>query len=344
MVNVLRNFYEELKDKYWVIGLIIGIISMVLIWDRLQDFVRIPLLVVVILLVGYLIYLSFIRKYLKIPILFEESSNNAEGLFKDFIMKTKLDNNSKNVSKYIKSHLYFCPFSTPRNSKDLNDWKEAWNELVKSWESLDNELTGTHIAIDGWEYHIFPHVVLPLSFALGASIGLRCPLNLYHFQNKNYYMVLKIPSRNALFPDKPPSINPPEVIPEHFSTSKEKLILYIFVSERHKNEIKFDAHPDHKDADNVALYYSAIKPDKDWLPYVQWIIKKANELTGKYKNIDICAAVPSVIAFALGMAFSRTPKIRICHWTGSEYIPVFSLETIEKEYPLNEKEKRLPFT
>ena len=345
----LKLFLENLENTapIKIFGICLIMIGMY-VW--LTTFLTIHQSVLIILLfIAIVIIVALWKTICKnpavIPIMFDESSEGAERLFNDFIMKSGIHNHFKRVNDYITSRLYFYPSSNPRNSKDIMDWNKAWNELLKPWESMDEELNGKHIAVDGREYNIFPHVILPLSFALGASIGLRCPLKLYHFQNKNYYCVLKIPSRDALFPEKLPSISPPDIIPEKFSKSKNKLILHIFVSERHKSEINFDAHPDHENADNIALYYSALKPDKDWLPYLQWIVKKINdELAVKYDKIDVCLAVPSVIAFALGMAFSRKSRITVCHWTGNEYLPVFSLESIEKEYPLDKEKKRLPFT
>jgi len=42
-------------------------------------------------------------------------------------------------------------------------------------------------------YHIYPHIVLPLAFALGASVNLRKPLVLYHCQNhEKFYRVIDL--------------------------------------------------------------------------------------------------------------------------------------------------------
>jgi hypothetical protein len=69
--------------------------------------------------------------------------------------------------------------------------------------------------------------------------------------------------------------------------------------------------------------------------YVQWLYREAKPLLGRYREIDICLACPSPVAFALGMAFSRTPKITVCDYQNGKYVPVFSLELIEERLPFD---------
>ncbi len=74
----------------------------------------------------------------------------------------------------------------------------------------------------------------------------------------------------------------------------------------------------------------ALDPNEDWLSYVQHLFREARPLVAKYRKVDICLMGPSTIAFALGMAFSRTPKITVCDYQNGQYVPVFSFAEIEK--------------
>lgn len=55
---------------------------------------------------------------------------------------------------------------------------------------------GKPFSHEGFCYHIYPHIVLPLAFALGASVNLRRPLRplvLYHCQNQEkFYRVIDL--------------------------------------------------------------------------------------------------------------------------------------------------------
>jgi hypothetical protein len=46
-------------------------------------------------------------------------------------------------------------------------------------------------------------------------------------------------------------------------------------------------------------------------------------------------AVPHAVAMALGMAFSRSPKVRLCHWYQGTYKPVAELRWIEQKLPFD---------
>jgi hypothetical protein len=113
------------------------------------------------------------------------------------------------------------------------------------------------------------------------------------------------------------------------------LILHIVVVPNHNQN--FQSHPDNKTSDNVALIYQTLlEPTDDWLPYVQQIVQKASPLISKYQNVEICLRCPDVIAFALGIAFSRNPSLKVCAFFNNKtYGPVLSLSEIEKKLPFS---------
>jgi hypothetical protein len=140
-------------------------------------------------------------------------------------------------------------------------------------------------------------------------------------------MDLREPRR--LFHEPDTAIEPPKRVPDDWTNLPKggKLILHLGITDRHSFP-EFTAHPDHQTAVSVGLVYRfALDPQKDWLIYVQWLYREARELLGKYQQVDLCIASPSAIAFALGMAFSRTPKVTVCHYyQDSKYVPVFFVE------------------
>jgi len=66
-----------------------------------------------------------------------------------------------------------------------------------------------------------------------------------------------------------------------------------------------------------------IKSDKSRLCFLSTLI------------VELCLICPSAIAFALGMAFSRTPKLTVCHWINNQYVPVFKIAEIEARLPFD---------
>jgi hypothetical protein len=189
------------------------------------------------------------------------------------------------------------------------------------------------VSPSGRIYHLYPHVWNPLSFQLGASVGLRRSIMLYHAQKDQFYRPLDLTEPRKLGEKPTGSVSPPRVIPEDLDTlpKKEKLILHIFTIARHS--VDFEKHPDHLNSANAAIIYDHDLPNKeDWLPYVQWIFQKANPLMTKYKEVEICMSGPSVVAFALGMAFSRSAHISFCQFfSDRRYRPVLSLKLLEEK-------------
>lgn len=283
-----------------------------------------------------------LRHPVPVPLMFTEETERpkARAQFNAFAQSADLTNALK-VLEYLsplqrEDLLIRLDRANPRNSSQPKDWQKAWNELLREWEhEVDKKLSGEPFASEGRCYHIFPHVVLPLSFALGASVGLRRSVTLYHYQQGRYYRTLDLTEPRCLFREPDPSFPPPESTPEDFGAlpDAEKLILHLIISDRHP--ISFDKHPGYSRAVSAALVYKQdLNPEEDWLPYVQRLWQKANPLIGRYRQVDLCLICPSVVAFALGMAFSRTSYVTVCHWLVDKYVPVF---------PLSEIERRLPF-
>lgn len=226
-----------------------------------------------------------------------------------------------------------------RVSTDSDLWRGEWQDLLRAWETqVDRPLATTQFGIEQRCYHVFPHTVLPLAFALGASVNLRRPLVLYHRQAEMFARVLDLTQPRHVIEAPSVAVPPPAKTPEDFSAlgQQRKLILHIAISEKARHQVQFQAHPDYATADSAALFYAFnLDPRTDWLPYVQSLVTEAKPLMDRYAEIEICLICPSVIAFALGMAFSRDPRITICHWLDGGYAPVFSLREIER--------RRLPF-
>ncbi len=222
-----------------------------------------------------------------------------------------------------------------KNSHDPTEWKRAWERLLGEWEREVESVVRQRLRREGeWFcYHLHPHLWLPLAFALGASVNLRRSIVLYHAQEpEGYLRVMDLTSPRRLFESPPESVPPPEKVPENWDalTGGEQLILHLGISDRHELPA-FSAHPDHKQADKAALVYrKALRPDEDWLGHVQWLYKEATPLLGQYRRVDLCLTCPSAIAFALGMAFSRTPNLWVCQFINSTYYPVFSLQWVEE--------------
>lgn len=346
----LYRLKRLMTEREVLIGLVIfGLTAMVA--DLLDDLnlstpaagVRsVGLLLLILLLAWEFGLRPRLRRPAPVPLMLTEETDRAKARaqFNAFVQ-------SANLTHVLKVLEYLSPLqredlvirldrANPRNSSRPADWWPAWNELLREWEhQVDNKLSGEPFASEGRCYHIVPHLALALSFALGGSVGLRRSVILYHYEQERYYRTLDLTEPRCLFREPDASCPPPECTPEDLSTltDAEKLILHLSISDRHP--IGFDSHPDSSRAISAAVAYKkALNPQEDWLPYVQRLWQKASPLMGRYRHIDVCLMCPSVVAFALGMAFSRTPGVTVCHWLNDQYVPVF---------PFTEIERRLPF-
>ncbi len=279
-----------------------------------------------------------------IPVVFTEEKDKltSRNIFDKFVQSNKkLKDTSKileEVSKLKQDDLIFkLDHYNPRNSAQSNDWISSWKELLREWEMIDRELMGKPFSDEGFCYHIYPHLVLPLAFALGASVNLRRPLVLYHYQNQEkFYKVIDLKDPREVSHKPKSAVAAPKTIPEDLDFDNgKKLILHIVISARHVEN--FQLHEDYLNATNVAIVYDRdLDPKEDWLPYVQEIVQIAKPLMHYYKDVDVCLICPSVVAFALGMAFSRRGSLKVCHWLSEgKYIPVFPLSEIESHPPFS---------
>ncbi len=300
------------------------------------------LLLLSVLCVGF-----FLRRRLAVPVLFTEISNRdkSRSLFESFLRNTHLSKAGKallRVSPLRREDLIIrLDRAKPSISSDPKDWEAAWSELLREWESeVDAKVAGATIAREGYCYHIYPHLVLPLAFSLGASADLRRSVVLYHREQdsrqERFYRVLDLTEPRSLFGERPSPAPFPEIIPDDLGSlpKAEKLILHLVISDRHPPD--FNRHPDHNQAASAALFYNrALNPAEDWLPYVKSLVQHATPLISQYSLVDICLICPSAVAFALGMAFSRKTHITVCDWQNNRYIPVFALEEIERWRPFD---------
>lgn len=316
----------------------------------------------VLLLLGDFIFVTFrpVRKLLSVPIMFTEQTNNtiSSSFFNNFIRyEENLVNTFEEINKRSGLNIqdliisFNCP--NPRISNDIRDWISARNEMLQEWEKIDKIIIKEPYINSQHCYHLVPHIPLPLAFSLGASVNTRRPLVLYHHQdinsqskedinsqskvsNKMYYDVINLNNPKEIFKIPDPSFFLQKNISLNVVTEmngnmveNKKLILHIIVVPNHNQN--FQSHPDNKTSDNIALIYQiTLEPTDDWLPYVQQIVQKASPLISNYQDVEICLRCPDVIAFALGIAFSRNPSLKVCvYCTDSTYRPVFSLSEIE---------------
>ncbi len=284
--------------------------------------------------------LGRMHKPFMIPVMFTEETDKrtSRNMFDNFLHSDKkLNSSSKLLEKVSKLKLddsiLRLDRSNPRKSSEPKDWISAWDELLREWENdIDRELMGQPFSNEGFCYHIYPHVALPLSFALGASVNLRRPLVLHHCQNQEkFYKVIDLKDPREVIYKPEVDVFPPETIPENLNSLNggSKLILHIVISARHPEN--FQLHEDHLNSANAAIVYrSDLNPNDDWLPYVQEIFQIAMPIISRYDKVEVCLACPSVIAFALGMAFSRKGSLEVCnHCCDGKYRPIFPLSKIE---------------
>lgn len=351
-MNFRYHLWKFVVEREIFLGIgIFGLFSMLA--DLLNDigennyakFVRgFGLFILVVLYVCSYMLNNF-KELISVPIMFteEKDKKTSRNMYDSFVSsQKKLKNAPKLLEKMLKiksEDLIIRLDNNPRNCTDPADWISAWCELVREWEdNIDEELTDHPLSNEGYCYHIYPHIVLPLSFALGATVNLRRSLILYHKQSPDgFCKVIDLTEpREAIYEPESKTtddtIMPPEIEPENFNDlmGGKKLILHIIISARHP--VNFQLHDDYKTASNAAIVYDCdFSPNEDWLPYIQKIITTARPVIKLYEKVDICLICPSAIAFALGMAFSRDGSIEVCHHCpDGKYRPVFPLAEIER--------------
>lgn len=276
---------------------------------------------------------------LSVPLLLieENKKEDARARYQAFVKQTRLDKDVREIDKMSpvrEEELYIRMTPTIRDSLAPERWHEEFLRLVREWdEEVDERLYRWYPDYhSGLVYHLRPMVVLPMAFALGAAVGLRRSVVLYHSspQGSAYRVmdlgqprrVLEPPDQKCPLEQRPAEIKPPDEKQEH-------LILHIVLSDHHSPDL--NAHAERQSAVNLALYCNQRLPDSgEWLPYVQSIWQCAKPWIHAFQRVDICLICPDAVAFALGMAFSGNPHIRVCHRVGTEYVPVVHLEWLKE--------------
>lgn len=233
-----------------------------------------------------------------------------------------------------------------RNDPDASHWQRAWDHLIEGWEDVENRTLSRSV-----RYHVLPNIVNPLSFAVGATVGLRRPVILYH-RNGGTHAVLQLQQPRVLFTTPPPEVDRPETVTfegESKGSGERRLILHIVINDRHLRDADADAikrhfaiHPRSRYSTNTLITYRGERgylPEKaSWLPQVQYVVQESRRLVGAFDVVELVLITPSAVAFALGMAFSRETKTQVCQFFTSpreKYAPVFSLRSIEAALPFN---------
>ena len=349
----LKRFLVERDIWIWLV--IFGIVAMLadslrdLGWQDSATFIRLFGLIFLFILIILDYVLRKKRQPFSVPIVFTEITDRQESrnMFNSFIRAAKLSKSANMLEKLtpVKVHDLIIRLDrrNPHDSYNPQDWSDAWTELLREWQEIDRESIKEPFTTEGRCYHIYPHVLLPLAFALGASVNFRRSLILYHRQNskdhqdEQYYSVFDLPDPHEIIQEDDSTVKPPEVVPSNLDTlpKRDKLILHILISSRIEN---FKAHVDYQNADNVAIAYRFdLDPATNWVPYVKQIYQQAKPLIAQYREVEICLMCPSVVAFALGMAFSRTSHLTVCQWFDSshEYRPIFPLTQIAHQRPFS---------
>lgn len=286
---------------------------------------------------------------LNVPLVFTEAGKreDARTLLKQFEVHTHTERQVKVLdtgSPVREEELYIQLRNAGllRQTNDPTVWRDALTQLVREWdeevdERLTRWITGRY---QGVVYHISPDVVLPAAFYLGAAVGLRRDVKIYQRNSPgNYHLAIDL-ADNARRVLEPPDkeitgiqqIPAEQVLPEGRG---ERLILYLSIG---RHPPTFETHPDYVVADSIGIYYPESLPlNEDWLPYVQAFVQRAKPWVDRYAQVDICMATTHSVAMALGMAFSRSSHVRLCHWyaEGSVYKPVAELRWIEQKLPFD---------
>lgn len=333
----LKRFLAEREILVGIVilGLLAMIADIAADWKQgLFAAVIVRIVACVALLVLLLLDIWVLRRQqsVPVPLVITEETNReaARDLFTRFVENVQLTKSLKVIERLSRIRrddlLIRLDRFNPRLSEKPEEWKAAWWELLQEWEREIDKRLLSWFANETRCYHILPHVVLPLAFALGASVGLRRSIVIYHRQEERFGKVLNLVEPRHLFEEPPQSTQQPDRAEE--IKGSNKLILHLVITDRHI--VQFKNHPDFAQSTNVTLSYSTALPVGDWLPYTQHLVRNALSLIGNYEQVEICLLCPSAIAFALGMAFSRSPRIAVCHWINNKYVPVFSLREIEQ--------------
>ncbi|MFQ3611306.1 MAG: hypothetical protein SNJ72_07410, partial [Fimbriimonadales bacterium] len=228
-----------------------------------------------------------------------------------------------------------------RSDKNPTHWEQVARQMLREWyEEVDRPLKRwVQERYQGYVYHVCPHVVLPMAFFLGAAVGLRRRLVLYQLDQGGVRfdpnIDLSTDVRRVLEPSK---ISVENIQETHLEGSAQEgdgdyLILHFSIG---RHPVQFDSHSNYQQAMNVGFYLPGNLPEaSDWLPYVQALYQRSKDWVNRYQRVEVCLATPSTVAFALGMAFSRTPKMTVCHWFNAQYLPVLSLRLIEERLPFD---------
>ncbi|MFN3505688.1 MAG: hypothetical protein ACK4Y7_05735 [Caldimicrobium sp.] len=250
----------------------------------------------IILLIGLIIFDFLFRRRrssIAVPILFttEKERQKARRFYDSFTKSHRLKAEFiENVTSIRQDDMVIQLDHDPRTQSDPKKpiyWQEAWKELLNEWVfQIDHRLKQDLPSGERFCYHICPHIRLPLAFAMGASVGLRRRIVLYHCQQDEFFRVLDLNEPRRLFVDPVPTIPPPKRVPESFDTlpSGEKLILHLCISDR-QDVPEFRAHPEYDKAVCAGLVYEhALDPKKDWLGYVQWLYRESKPFIGRYQK------------------------------------------------------------
>jgi len=302
------------------------------------------------LIVGILVWSLKQRNCpLNVPLVFTEAERreDARALLKQFESHTRKERivkalDSSSPVREEELYIRLRDASSLRQKNDPTKWRDALTQLVREWdeevdERLKRWITGRY---QGVVYHISPDVVLPAAFYLGAAVGLRRDVKIYQRNSPgNYHLAIDL-AGNARRILEPPEreisgiqqIPAEKTLPE---TRGERLILHLSIG---RHSPVFEAHPDHTAADSIGFYYPESLPlNENWLPYVQAFVQLAKPWVDRYAQVDICLMTPHSVGMALGMAFSRSPHVRLCHWYAEEgvYKPVAELRWIEQKLPFD---------
>ena len=174
----LVRFQRVLMEADVIIGLLVfGVMTMFA--DLLADLDH-PLWAAIVRgvgLAGFIICGAYILwqrvRVLAVPLLFTEETDRqkARNMFEQFVEAASIRSSIRVMESFSPVRqtdlVIVLHRPNPRNCPDPHVWKDAWEELLREWEREVDRGLGSQLPC----YHILPHVALPLSFALGASVA-----------------------------------------------------------------------------------------------------------------------------------------------------------------------------